>query len=161
MEDLDLEKIIKIPVTKPLDTLFEVFQKSRRHIALVLDEHGGVAGVVTMEDIIEEVFGDIKDEKDREAEYMRFHSDGSIQVQGGVLIDDILEELDIDDISDIGLEEEMLGETVSYVIISLLERFPDPNETLTIGNGKILLSLQVQHVADGKIEDLKIRKIVH
>ncbi len=76
-----------------------------------------------------------------------------------MLIDDVLEEFDIANITDIGLDETFLGETVSYVIISLLERFPDPKETLTIGSGKILISLQVQHVADGKIEDIKIRKI--
>lgn len=68
---LSLEKIMRVPVTQPLDDLFEKFQKSRRHIALVQDEHGGTAGVVTMEDVLEEVFGDIKDEKDREEIYMK------------------------------------------------------------------------------------------
>ncbi len=158
---LELEKIIKVPVTKPIDSIFEIFQRSHKHMALVIDEHGGVAGVITMEDIVEEVFGDIKDEKDQEAEYIRRFSDGSILAKGGVLIDDILEELDIDAPRDIGLDESFLGETVSYVIISLLERFPDPRETLTVGSGKVFLSLQVDHVADGRIEDLKIRKITH
>lgn len=71
LKSLALEKIMKVPLTQPLDDLFEKFQKSRRHIALVLDEHGGTAGVVTMEDVLEEVFGDIKDEKDKEEIYMR------------------------------------------------------------------------------------------
>lgn len=71
LSSLDLEKIMKVSLTQALDDLFEKFQKSRRHIALVLDEHGGTAGVVTMEDVLEEVFGDIKDEKDREEIYMR------------------------------------------------------------------------------------------
>ncbi len=79
---LELEKIIKVPVTKPIDSVFEVFQRSHKHIALVIDEHGGVAGVITMEDIVEEVFGDIKDEKDREAEYMKKLSDGTMLVNG-------------------------------------------------------------------------------
>lgn len=131
---LELEKIIKVPVTKPIDSVFEIFQRAHKHIALVIDEHGGVAGVITMEDIVEEVFGDIKDEKDREAEYMKKFSDGTMLINGGVLIDDIIQEFEIDDITDIGLDESFLGETVSYVIISLLERFPDPNETLTIGS---------------------------
>ncbi len=56
LADLDLEKIIKVPLTKPLDQIFETFQKSRKHIALVMDEYGGVAGIVTLEDIVEEVF---------------------------------------------------------------------------------------------------------
>lgn len=62
---------MKVPLTQALDDLFEKFQRSRRHIALVLDEHGGTAGVVTMEDVLEEVFGDIKDEKDKEEIYMK------------------------------------------------------------------------------------------
>jgi putative hemolysin len=56
LSELDLEKIIKVPLTKPLDQIFETFQKSRKHIALVMDEYGGVAGVITLEDIVEEVF---------------------------------------------------------------------------------------------------------
>lgn len=69
--NLPLEKIMKVPLTQSLDSIFEQFQRSRRHIALVLDEHGGTAGVITMEDVIEEVFGDIKDEKDKEVVYIR------------------------------------------------------------------------------------------
>ena len=71
LASLSLEKIMKVPLTQSLDTLFEKFQKSRKHIALVLDEHGGTAGIITMEDILEEVFGDIKDEKDQEDVYIR------------------------------------------------------------------------------------------
>lgn len=67
---------MKVPLTQSLDSIFEQFQKSRRHIALVLDEHGGTAGIITMEDIIEEVFGDIKDEKDKEVVYIRKTQDG-------------------------------------------------------------------------------------
>lgn len=86
---------MKIPFTQPLDDLFEKFQKSRRHIALVLDEHGGTAGVVTMEDVLEEVFGDIKDEKDKEEIYMKKRNANTIDAIGTVLIDDILEEWNI------------------------------------------------------------------
>lgn len=56
LSSLSLEKMMKVPLTQSLDDLFEKFQKSRKHIALVLDEHGGTAGVVTMEDVLEEVF---------------------------------------------------------------------------------------------------------
>lgn len=96
LADLELEKIMKVPLTQPLDALFEKFQKSRKHIALVLDEHGGTAGVVTMEDILEEVFGDIKDEKDQEEVYIRRKQNGSLEVIGSVLLDDIIEEFNID-----------------------------------------------------------------
>jgi len=98
---------MKVSLTQPLDDLFEKFQKSRRHIALVLDEHGGTAGVVTMEDVLEEVFGDIKDEKDKEEIYMRKSQNGNIEAIGSVLIDDILEEFDINPES-IDLPEEYM-----------------------------------------------------
>ena len=131
LKDLPLEKIIKIPLTKRIDDLMEVFQKSRKHIALVLDEHGGVVGVVTMEDVIEEVFGDIKDEKDDEEVYIRHISDGSISVVGNTLIEDILEECEINEIEEIGFREEHYGEAISYLIIKQLERFPREGEILT------------------------------
>lgn len=122
LSELNLEKIMKVPLTQVLDDLFEKFQKSRRHIALVLDEHGGTAGVVTMEDVMEEVFGDIKDETDREEVYMRKKSDGSIEAVGSVLIDDILEECNLHP-EDIGMPEEYLGEPLSYIIMSEEEDF--------------------------------------
>ncbi|HRI35601.1 MAG TPA: CNNM domain-containing protein [bacterium] len=78
LRDLKLEKIIKAPITQPLDTILETFQKSRKHIALLLDEHGGVAGIITLEDVIEEVFGEIQDETDREVREIRTLSDGSL-----------------------------------------------------------------------------------
>lgn len=78
---LDLERIVRVPLTQPLDTIFELFQRSRKHIALVLDEHGGVAGIITMEDIVEEVFGDIKDEKDREEVTVRRLGNGSVMAK--------------------------------------------------------------------------------
>ncbi len=131
LKDLDLEKIIKVPLTKPLDQIFETFQKSRKHIALVMDEYGGVAGVITLEDIVEEVFGDIKDEKDREEVYIRRRGDGSLHVKGDVILEDALEHFGKLDLDRYGLEE-YEGETVSYLIIALLESFPDNGEKMTV-----------------------------
>lgn len=120
--ELELEKIMKVPLTQVLDDLFEKFQKSRRHIALVLDEHGGTAGVVTMEDVMEEVFGDIKDETDREEVYIRKKDNNTIEAVGSVLIDDILEECNVHT-ADISLPEEYLGEPLAYIIMSEVEDF--------------------------------------
>jgi putative hemolysin len=114
---------MRIPLTQSLDDLFEKFQKSRRHIALVQDEHGGTAGVVTMEDVLEEVFGDIKDEKDREEIYIRHGKSGSLEAVGTVLVDDILEEYNI--LADeYGIPDEYIGEPLSYMIIAEHEEFP-------------------------------------
>jgi len=123
LSSLQLDRMMKVPLTQSLDDLFEKFQKSRKHIALVLDEHGGTAGVVTMEDVLEEVFGDIKDEKDQEAIYVRRKSDTLLEVVGKVLIDDVLEEFNISAES-FGIPYEYIGEPVSYVILSEEEEFP-------------------------------------
>lgn len=154
LADLELEKIMKIPVTQALDDLFEKFQKSRRHIALVLDEHGGTAWVVTMEDVLEEVFGDIKDEKDKEEIYMKKRGDGKIEAVGTVLIDDILEEYNLSP-EDIGLSDEYMGEPISYVIIAETEEFPRVGTEIEFHSVDKWLTLRVLSVDDtviGKVE---------
>jgi CBS domain containing-hemolysin-like protein len=64
--DLPKNDIIKVPLTTPIHSILDIFKRSRKHIAVIQDEFGGVAGIITLEDIIEEVFGDIKDEIDKE-----------------------------------------------------------------------------------------------
>ncbi len=76
-----------------------------------------------MEDVLEEVFGDIKDEKDKEEIYLRKHKGGKIDAVGTVLMDDILEEYDIQ-AEDYGIPESYIGEPLSYVIMAEEEEFP-------------------------------------
>ncbi|MBC7498237.1 HlyC/CorC family transporter [Candidatus Gracilibacteria bacterium] len=156
LSSLDLEKIMKVSLTQALDDLFEKFQRSRRHIALVLDEHGGTAGVVTMEDVLEEVFGDIKDEKDREEIYMKKGKDGSIEAIGSVLIDDILEEYDMTP-DMIDLPEEYMSETLSYVLMAEEEGFPNIGDIVSFGDTTRLI-LQVLAVDDNVIERVECRR---
>lgn len=66
LSELQLIQPLKVPLTKPIHTLLELFRKTRQHIAIVMDEYGGVAGIVSLEDVVEEVFGDIQDEIDNE-----------------------------------------------------------------------------------------------
>jgi putative hemolysin len=153
-KDLSLDKIMKVPLTQPLDDLFEKFQKSRRHIALVLDEHGGTAWIVTMEDVLEEVFWDIKDETDKEDIYMRHRSDGVIDAIGTVLIDDILQEFDLHP-ADIWLPDEYNGEPLSYIILSEEEEFPRVDTIIRFWEEEYQLILKVTEIEDnviGKVE---------
>jgi CBS domain containing-hemolysin-like protein len=87
-----------------------------------LDEHGGTAGVVTMEDVLEEVFWDIKDEKDKEAIFIRRKNESTIEGVGAVLLDDILEEFNIE-VEGFNIPYEYIGEPISYVILSEEEDF--------------------------------------
>lgn len=129
LSDISLQKALKIPLTMPIDKVMEVFKKQHRQMAIVMDEYGGVSWLITLEDIIEEIFGEFIDETDKEITPIKNDWDSYI-VQGSVLIDDLLEHINLT-WNDIGLEEQAYsGETVSYVITSELERFPEKNEKL-------------------------------
>jgi putative hemolysin len=80
-----------IPGTKAIDELLNEFRKRKHHMAIILDEHGGVDGVVTMEDIIEEIVGDIYDESDEPEANFRHDLNGDLLVGGGVLVADLNE----------------------------------------------------------------------
>lgn len=159
IRDLSFDKIMKIPLTQPLDDLFEKFQKSRRHIALVLDEHGGTAGVITMEDVLEEVFGDIKDETDKEDIYMRKRGDYIIDAIWMVLIDDILQEFNLHQ-TDIWLPEEYNGEPLSYIILSEEEEFPTLGTIIRFSHEWTSLILKVTKIEDNVIEKVECTKMI-
>jgi len=122
--------VLKIPLNQPLDTLFELFQKNQKHIAVVIDEYGGVAGIITLEDIFEEVFGEIRDETDREIDNIQEQDKGTFIIESSVMIDDILEKFDLE-LEHIGLDvAEFSTETVSFVLTDTLERFPEVGEII-------------------------------
>jgi CBS domain containing-hemolysin-like protein len=96
-----------IPETKKVDELLDEMQAARTHIALVVDEYGGVAGLVTLEDIIEEIFGEIQDEYDFSEEALWFQSGpGEYIFDGRILIEDLNELMDLEIPTD---EAETLG----------------------------------------------------
>lgn len=127
---LVLSNALKVPLNQWVDKLFEVFQKSHRHIAIVLDEYGGVAGLITLEDIIEEVFWDIRDETDREHDDIKKIGENMLMIDSSAIIDDVLEEFDLE-LPHLHIDErDFSTETVSYILTDKLERFPNENEEL-------------------------------
>ncbi len=88
-----LDKVIKIPLNFPIDKLLETFRHSRKHLAVVMDEYGWIAWLVTLEDIIEQVFGEIRDEFDREKELIVSLAENKYEVDSSVLFEDLLDEL--------------------------------------------------------------------
>lgn len=81
--------ILVVPETKTLVSLLRMFQSSRIHMALVLDEFGGTAGIVTLEDVLEEIVGDIQDEYQHERPAVETRPDGGLTVDGGLILDDL------------------------------------------------------------------------
>lgn len=161
----NLDKAIKIPLNHPIDKLLEIFKNSRKHLAIVLDEYGWVAGLVTLEDIIEEVFGDIRDEYDKEKDEMRKIGENKYEVDPSIIFEDLLDELEIQ-FENLGLDEkDYYATTLNYFITEELERFPESGEILEkelygewFENEKIktYLVLKIKNVTDNKIESVEV-----
>lgn len=151
-EDVDIESILRkayfVPETKNIDTLFVELQKTKQQIAVLIDEYGGFSGIITMEDIIEEVMGDIDDEYDEEEEIIDKVDDSIYLVDGDVNLKDLNEELDIDLQSD-------NSETIGGFIIDILGEIPDENDVdrvVEFENYKF----KIMSIGERRIERVKI-----
>lgn len=147
-KEVKIKKIMRdvyfTPENKPINDLFRELQKSKHQIAIVLDEYGGTAGLITMEDIIEELVGNIFDEyDDEEAEYEKI-DDNTYRISGGVSIYDLRKILNIEDIPEGDYD------TLSGYLIEILGRIPSDNETPVIETPKVTY----------KIEDYEDKRIL-
>lgn len=128
-EKFSLKKLLRepyfVPDSKKIDELFREMQQQKNHIAIVLDEYGGTAGIVTIEDLIEEIVGNIQDEYDEDEEEINQIDAYTYEIEGLTNIDDVEDELEI------GLPVEDY-DTISGFILGKLGRFPDKDETVSI-----------------------------
>ncbi|MBL7221708.1 MAG: CBS domain-containing protein, partial [Phycisphaerae bacterium] len=114
-----------VPETKALDDLLKEFKARKVHIAVVLDEYGGTAGIVTIEDVIEEIVGEITDEYDQsEPVLMQRIDERTIEADGRMYIDDLNDALDLEIPEDAGYD------TVAGLVFSELGYIPRVDETL-------------------------------
>jgi CBS domain containing-hemolysin-like protein len=112
-----------IPESKPVDDLLQQMQQSRTHIGLIVDEYGGVAGLVTMEDVIEEIVGNISDEYDKELPEIEELEDGSLRVSTRLSLFDLGEHFDLE------LEDEDV-DSVGGLLAKELGRLPAKNDQI-------------------------------
>ena len=150
---VDLRQIMRkplfIPETKPLDDLLREFKARKSHMAIVLDEYGGTAGLVTVEDLIEEIVGDISDEYDEaESILMKRMDDGAVEVDGRMYIDDLNDALAL------ALPEEEGYDTVAGYVSSELGVIPAAGETLA-AHGAVFTVLAAD---DRRITRLRVQK---
>ncbi len=151
-DGVDIESIIRqayfVPETKNIDSLLYEMQRQKQQIAILIDEYGGFSGIVTMEDIIEQVVGDIDDEYDEEEEIIDKVDDNIYLVDGDVDLDDLDEELGIDLVSE-------YSETIGGFIIDMLGEIPDENDV-----GRIVefenYQFKIMAIQDRRIERVKI-----
>jgi CBS domain containing-hemolysin-like protein len=149
--DATIEPLVKdaliIPETKPLDDLLADLQRERASMAIVVDEYGRTAGIVTVEDIIEEVVGEIADETDPAAGAVRRLANGDWFVRGHVPITDLL---------DYGLELPVDTDAYNSVggfVFGELGRLPKRGDTVQV-NGYLL---RVESVRENRVEAVRIR----
>ncbi len=147
-----------VPETVRADTMFRDMQQKKIHIAIVLDEYGGTSGLVTMEDLLETIVGNIYDESDPQisADDIIVLGDGEWRVMGSVELERLEEELGINIILENEDDEDI--ETVGGLIFSRLTAIPDDgpcNEIVTVGN----LEFTLESVEDHRVAWAKIRVI--
>jgi putative hemolysin len=137
-----------VPSTQKSTDLLSEFRKTNTSVAIVIDEYGGTAGLVTIEDLIEEVVGDIQDEYDDEDALLKKLKDGSFILSGNVEIEDIIEKY-----PEIHLPEDKQDyETIAGFIISQTGRIPKANEEILIGNMKFIIT----KATNSRIEIVKL-----
>ncbi len=134
-----------VPETTPLDMLLARMRAERLHLAAVIDEYGGVAGIVTLENVIEEIVGPIQDEFDFEKPELVAKGDGVYQVSGAMLVVDLEDELELE-ISD---RDE---DTIGGVVLSELGRRPRVGDRVGVGP----LELEVLDVQGNRIRSLRL-----
>ncbi|MRR05398.1 MAG: HlyC/CorC family transporter [Deltaproteobacteria bacterium] len=143
----DLKKILRapyyIPETKNLEELLQEFKRKRVHMAIVVDEYGGTSGLVTIEDLLEQIVGDIQDEYDLEEDWLVRQPDGSIIVDARLPIEDLEEYFGID------IEREMF-DTVGGFIFHLTGKIPAAGEVVEYDD--ILLTIL-------EADERKIRRV--
>ena len=138
-----------IPESRSVYSLFREMQSQKIHMAIVVDEYGQLSGIVTMEDILEEIVGNIQDEYDREEELIRPLGNGAFLISGMASLEDVSEALGIQFTE----EEEEDYDTLSGLLISLLDRIPGEDERPVIPCGGY--DFQVERVEHKRIASVR------
>ena len=150
VENVKIDKVMRkalyVRDMMKINKLFQVMKDTKNQIAILLDEFGGVSGIATMEDIVEEVVGNIYDEYDDEKNFIRLN-DNQYLVNGDTPIQEVNRDLDLE-----FDEENSNYDTIGGLILSTLDTFPKGGEVVEFDN----IELCVQKVKNQKIETIKI-----
>ena len=144
---IDLKRLMRqpfyIPETKNFEELLQDFKRKRVHIAIVIDEYGGTSGLVTIEDILEQIVGDIQDEYDTEEEWLVEEADGAVIVDARLPVEELEEHFGI-------VVERDKFDTVAGLIFHLIGRIPAIGEE--VGIPPLLMTIL-------EADERKIRKL--
>ena len=140
-----IKPVNKIPFTKNISDIMSSFQSSNSNISIVVDEHGGTSGLITAEDIFEELFGEFEDEFDHDKVKSKINNDGSISTNAKIECDEFNKLFN-------NLIPTGNYETLAGYIISEIERIPNQGENLFLAIGKI----EIKKSSSRKIEEIII-----
>jgi CBS domain containing-hemolysin-like protein len=135
-----------ITKNKNIDELLKELQKEKSHFAVVVDEYGGTAGIVTLEDIIEELVGEIWDEHDEVTQDIVQNSETEYLILGSASIEEVLDMLDIK------MEEELDVFTVSGWVMDQLQKIPEEGDSFTYDN----LTVKVLKMDERRVDEVLI-----
>lgn len=144
-----LRDVFFVPDTKDADDLFRELQASRRHMAVLVDEYGGFSGIITVEDLVEAIMGDIHEEDEVEGPEIQQLSDEEYLVDGGILLEDLNEELPLSLFSE-------NYDTLSGYMIENLGYIPKENEQASVLAGE--WQLRVEQVKDNRIARVHVSR---
>ncbi len=151
-EPADVRQIMReayfVPENKKLDNLLQQFKKRKQHMAIVVDEHGGVSGLITLEDALEEIVGEIVDETDRFEPLIVKLGKNEWRVLGKTEIDEINEELQLN------IPDDGDYDTFSGYILDVIGRIPHEKEEIALDN----FSVVVNAMEGNRIKEYLVRK---
>jgi CBS domain containing-hemolysin-like protein len=139
-----------VPETKKINSLLEEFQKNKVHLAIVIDEYGGTAGIVTLEDILEEIVGDITDEFDDDEVYFSKINENTFLFDGKILLIDFYKTVNCSD----SVFNDVKGDadTLAGLILELKGVIPAKNEKITCKQ----FQFSIESVDNRRIKQIKV-----
>lgn len=144
--------VIYVPESTKCRMLFKQFTEKKTHLAVIVDEYGGTAGIATMEDLLESIVGNIQDEYDSEDEEIFKLDDNTYSLDGAVLVDEVEHLFGLD------LVENEDSDTLGGLIANTLGRIPDVDEKPTVKFGDVAFTVML--VTDRRIVRVKAERIV-
>jgi len=142
-----LGPLIVVPSSAPLERLLRIFQQERRHMAIVVDEYGGTQGIVTLEDVLEEIVGEIEDESDRVNPFITRRPDGTIVCRGWAETRKVFEL--------IGIDEEVEMVSIGGFVADLIGRVPAAGDRVEWGGHEFSVVL----ASPRRAERVEVRRV--
>ena len=141
-----LREVVFVPETMPVSDLWKRLNSRRKYLAVVFDEYGGTVGLITFEDLIEEIFGELQDEFDNETALIAKDKDGRIYLRADLLVSDVNEYLELQ------LPEEN-ADTLGGLVFSELGRLPAVGDKVTFGD----IIIRVEAMSDPGVSEVSLK----